>query len=56
MLFFRNVKTNQNFTKDISQFEFINYIGRIYNIYEVYKKIYKEEELQDLEQLPSSNF
>ena len=56
MLFFRNVKTNQSFTKDISQFEFINYIGRIYNIYEVYKKIYKEEELQDLEQLPSSNF
>ena len=56
MLFFRNVKTNQSFTKDISQFEFINYIGRIYNIYEVYKKKYKEEELQDLEQLPSSNF
>ena len=56
MLFFRNIKTNQNFTKDISQFQFMNYIGRIYNIYEVYKKIYKEEELQDIQGLPSSNF
>ena len=56
MLFFRNVKTNQGFTKDISQFQFMNYVGRIYNIYEVYKKIYKEEELQDIQGLPSSNF
>lgn len=56
MLFFRNVKTNQSFTKDISQFQFMNYVGRIYNIYEVYKKIYKEEGLQDIQGLPSSNF
>lgn len=56
MLFFRNVKTNQGFTKDISQFQFMNYVGRIYNIYEVYKKIYKEEGLQDIQGLPSSNF
>ena len=49
ILFFRNVKNNYRFTKDISQFEFMNYIGRIYNIYDVYKTIYKEDDLTDLE-------
>ena len=49
ILFFRNVKNNYSFTKNISQFEFMNYIGRIYNIYDVYKTMYKEDELVDLE-------
>ena len=53
-LFFRNVKTNYSYTKDISQFEFMKYIGRIYNIYDVYKKMYKNDELQDLEKNPTS--
>lgn len=56
ILFFRNVKTSQNVEKDISQFEFMKYAGRIYNIYDVYKKIYSFEELQDIEKNPSSSF
>ncbi len=55
-LFFRNIKTNNTFSKNVSHFEFIKYIGRIYNIYDVYKKIYKNEELQDLEHNPTSKF
>ena len=55
-LFFRNVKTNKNFSKDASVFDFMKYAGRIYNIYDVYQKIYKIEDLQDLTHNPSSNF
>lgn len=55
-LFFRNVKTNNTISKDISKFEFMNYAGRIYNIYDMYKQIYKHEELESLEKLSSSNF
>jgi len=54
VLFFRNVKNDTTFSKDVSQFEFMKYVGRIYNIYDVYKKMYKNEELQDLENNPSS--
>ena len=56
-LFFRNVKNNIRISKDVSQFQFIKYIGKIYNIYDIYKEIYKHEELQDLEKNnPSSSF
>lgn len=55
VLFFRNVKTNEKHSKEVSQFQFMKYIGRIYNIYDIYKKIYKNDELQDLEKKnPSS--
>lgn len=54
VLFFRNVKNDTTFSKDVSQFEFMKYVGRIYNIYDVYKKMYKNEELQDLENNPTS--
>lgn len=54
LLFFRNVKTNSTVEKDVSNFSFMNYAGRIYNIYEMYKKIYKKDELANLEKLSSS--
>lgn len=54
VLFFRNVKTNTTVSKDVSQFEFMKYAGRIYNVYDVYKEIYKHEELENLEKLSSS--
>lgn len=55
-LFFKNVKTNEVKIKELSHLSFMKYVGRIYNIYDLYKKIYKNEELQDLEKNPSSTF
>jgi len=55
-LFFRNVKNNTTIEKDVSKFEFMKYAGQIYNIYDVYMKIYKNEELENLEKNPSSSF
>ena len=55
-VFFRNVKTNEKISKNVASFEFIKYIGRIYNIYDLYKKIYKNEELDNLEKNSSSSF
>lgn len=54
-LFFRNVKTNQDFSKDIATFSFMEKINRIYNIYDVYKEIYKEEDLIDAINNPTSS-
>ena len=56
VLFFRNVKNGYQYSKDVSQFSFMQYFGRIYNIYDIYKKIYKAEELRDIEKNPSSTF
>ena len=55
-LFFKNVKTNEVKIKELSHLSFMKYVGRIYNIYDLYKKIYRNEELQDLEKNPSSTF
>lgn len=54
-LFFRNVKTNQEFSKDIATLSFMEKINKIYNIYDVYKEIYKEEELIDAMNNPTSS-
>ena len=55
-VFFRNVKTNEKTSRNVSSFEFMRYVGRIYNIYDLYKKIYKNEELENLEKNSSSSF
>ena len=54
-LFYRNVKTNETYSKDVANLQFIKRFGRIYNIYEMYKEIYKEEDLTNLNN-PSSKF
>lgn len=56
VLYYRNVKTNETSSKDIANLEFIKYFGRIYNIYDMYKKIYKEEEILDASNNPTSSF
>lgn len=56
VVFFRNIKTNNLVSKDVSKLHFMNYIGKIYNIYDIYKEIYKHEELENLENLSSSSF
>lgn len=55
VIFFRNTKTNETISKDVTNFNFMKYAGKIYNIYDVYKEIYKNKELQNLERLSSSN-
>lgn len=55
MVYFRNVKTNQETKKDISTFTFMRNMGKIYNIYDLYKEIYKNENIDELSN-PSSNY
>ncbi len=55
VVFFKNVKTNQSFSKDIAHFNFMKYFGKIYNIYDIYKKIYKEDEILKIDN-PTSTF
>lgn len=55
MVYFRNVKTNTQKTKNISNLDFIKNMGKIYNIYDLYKKIYKDENIYDNSN-PSSQF
>ena len=40
---YRNIKTNEESYVDISNIDFINKIGTIYNVYDLYKEIYKNE-------------
>ena len=49
IVFFKNVKNNQTFSKDITHFGFMRYLGKIYNIYDMYKKIYKEDEILNID-------
>ena len=44
-VYFRNVKTNEVLTKDISSFLLLSNIGRFYNLFDLYKHFYKDEEL-----------
>jgi len=54
-VFFRNVKTNQEFSRNIASFEFMRYFGKIYNAHDLYKKMYSDENLFDIDN-PSSSF
>ncbi len=54
-LYYRNIKTNETYSKNIANLEFIKYFGRIYNINDMYKKLYKEKEFIKLEN-PTSKF
>jgi len=40
---YRNVKTMEEFRKDINNIKFAQIMGNIYNIYDIYKTIYKNE-------------
>ena len=55
IIFFRNVKNNDTFSKNIAHLGFIKYFGKTYNIYDMYKKIYKEDEILDTNN-PTSTF
>jgi len=55
MVYFRNVKTNVTTARNLTSLSFITNMGRIYNIYDLYKKIYADEELDEINN-PSSSF
>ena len=55
VVFYKDVKTNQTFSKDITKIDFIKYLGKAYKMQEIYKKIYKDEDLLSLNN-PSSKF
>lgn len=44
-VYYRNVKTNEVVSKDISNILLLSNIGRFYNIFDLYKHFYNEEEL-----------
>lgn len=56
VIYFRNVKSGNTYTKQISDISFIKSIGKIYNIYDLYKAIYKNENIEEIYDLsnPSS--
>ena len=54
VVFFKDVKTNQIYSKDITNIEFMKYFGKAYAIQNIYKKIYGDENLSNLNN-PSSH-
>lgn len=54
-LYYRDVKTNKTYSKDVANLEFIKYFGRIYNLTSLYKEIYKDENIFDINN-PTSTF
>lgn len=56
MIYFKNIKTNQEIQKPASSLFFIENMGKIYDIYDLYQDIYKNtKNIEDLTN-PSSQF
>ena len=55
MVYYRNVKTNQEIQKPISSLFFMKNMGKIYDIYDLYQELYKNEDnLENLSNLSSN--
>lgn len=54
MVYFRNIKTNQEVQKPVSTLSFMRNIGKIYDIYDLYKELYKNEDNLESLSNPSS--
>lgn len=55
VVFYKDVKTNETFSKDVSNLEFMKYLGKTYSTYDMYKKIYTDEQILDINN-PTSSF
>ena len=55
MVYFRNIKTNQQIQKPISTLSFMKNMGKIYDIYDLYKELYKNEGNLECLSNPSSH-
>lgn len=53
-LYFRNVKTNDTYSKDIANLSFMKKINKIYTTSDLYKALYKDENILELNN-PTSN-
>lgn len=47
MVYFRNVKTGKETSKQISSISFMRNMGKIYDIYDLYKIIYQDENIEE---------
>lgn len=47
-VYFKNTKTNEIQAKNIASLNFIKYIGKVYKTEDIYKKLYKNENIVDL--------
>lgn len=58
-IYFRNVKTNKTYSKNMANLSFIRNMGKIYNAYDVYKqlynKLYSDEDIININN-PTSTF
>ncbi len=54
-IFYKNVKTNETYSKDIVNLIFMQNLGKVYKSQDIYKKIYKEDEILSFNN-PSSTF
>lgn len=55
MVYFRDIKTNQEIEKPVSSISFMKSMGKIYDIYDLYKELYKNEDNLDYLSNPSSH-
>ena len=55
VVFYKDVKTNQTFSKNITNIEFMKYLGKAYAMQNIYKRIYKDEQILDINN-PTSSF
>lgn len=53
-LYYRDVKTNKTYSKDVANLEFIKYFGKIYSLNSLYKEMYKDENWTNINN-PSSH-
>ena len=55
MVYYRNVKTNQEIQKPVSSLFFMKNMGKIYDIYDLYQEFYKNEDNLESLSNPSSS-
>lgn len=48
MIYFRDTKTGNETSKNVSTLSFMRNMGKIYTIYDIYKAIYKNENVEDI--------
>lgn len=54
-IFFKNTKTNTIYSKNIANLHFINHVTKSYRLFDFYNKIYKSEDMNNINN-PTSNF